>query len=98
MSASFDENDPLDVAHKRHSIFHRDEVMSSETCGCFYCMEIFPPGEIVDWTDERNGALTTAICPHCCVDAVLGSDSGFPITPEFLRQMRDRWFGSSNYS
>ena len=30
----------------RHSIRHREEVLASERCGCFYCCAVFPPWEI----------------------------------------------------
>lgn len=75
------------TAHK-HSIKHRAELESSSTCGCFYCLRIFSAAEITEWVDDGQ----TAICPHCPVDAVIGSASGYPITPEFLRRMHDYWF------
>jgi len=90
-SSPGDESD-LETAHK-HSIYHRDEVLRSDMCGCFYCGENFTPAEIEDWVDERDGVGTTAICPRCGIDSVLGSASGFPLTPEFLQQMHDHWFG-----
>lgn len=40
-----------DPAHQR-SIYHRDEIVRSERCGCFYCLGIFPPSEIEAWVDE----------------------------------------------
>jgi hypothetical protein len=49
---------------------------------------VFPPDQIVEWVDEDD----TAICPECGVDSVIGSDSGVPLTPEFLKQMKHRWF------
>ena len=46
----------------RHSIRHREEVLASQSCGCFYCGAAFPPTEINDWIDEwecdwADGAL-----------------------------------------
>jgi len=82
----------LESAH-RHSSRHRDEVLASDLCGCFYCRQTFPPAEIDRWIDEQNGVGTTAICPRCGVDSVIGSRSGFTPTPEFLREMHDYWFG-----
>jgi hypothetical protein len=78
----------VDRAH-RHSSRHRAEIEASELCGCFYCRRTFPPGEIEHWLNEGNG---TALCPHCAIDSVLGSASGFPITADFLRRMHARWF------
>jgi hypothetical protein len=38
------------MAHK-HSDFQK-EILRSEKCGCFYCLEIFSPDEITDWHGE----------------------------------------------
>lgn len=77
----------------RHSINHREEILTSETCGCFYCLAIYPPDEIKEWIDDDdNGIGQTVLCPRCGIDSVIGSRSGFPITMDFLRKMRRRWF------
>jgi NAD-dependent SIR2 family protein deacetylase len=81
------DEDRLQAAHE-HCSLNRVELQSSATCGCFYCFAVFAPAEISEWTD--NGQ--TALCPKCPVDSVIGSASGFPITPEFLHRMHDRWF------
>ena len=81
-------------AHE-HSSNHREELSRSALCGCFYCLETFGPGEIAEWTDERDGVGTCALCPRCGIDAVIGSASGFPVNAEFLRQMHERWFGGA---
>lgn len=78
----------LEIAHN-HSIYHQAEVLGSDECGCFYCLRIFATTEITEWIDEG----TTAMCPYCGIDALLGSASGFPLTAEFLRTMHDVWFG-----
>lgn len=75
------------AAHK-HSSKHREEIEKSEKCGCFFCLSIFAPSEIEDWTDGGQ----TAICPECMVDSVIGDASGFPITEDFLKEMKDHWF------
>lgn len=86
--------DPLKVslvqAHT-HSINHRAELLASERCGCFHCGEEFAPRAITEWVQDSKEA--TAFCPHCDIDAVIGDASGYPITTEFLAQMRERWFG-----
>ncbi len=64
-----------------------DSLENDKVCGCFYCLKIFSPAEIVDWIKERNGG-NTARCPYCGVDSVIGESSGFPINGEFLSQMR----------
>lgn len=78
--------DVLD-AH-RHSFYNREEIEQSKVCGCFYCLEVFQPSEVNLWMDD----LSTAICPRCGVDSVLGSQSGFPIETKFLKQMQEYWF------
>ncbi len=66
--------------------------MAGAQSGCFYCLRIFSPAEIVEWVDEVDRVGTTAICPHCGIDSVIGSLSGDPITREFLGAMHKQWF------
>ncbi len=75
-------------AHK-HSSNHYAEIMQSERCGCFHCLGIFTPDKITEWIDEGQCAM----CPKCAIDSVIGSKSGYPITEEFLTQMRNYWCG-----
>ena len=75
------------VAHD-HCSRHRAEVLASTACGCFYCEQAFPPGEIEDWVDDGE----TALCPRCGIDSVIGDASGFAITAEMLKEMRGYWF------
>ena len=70
------------------SSYHRETLKESSLCGCFYCLEVFPPTEIEDWTDDDD----TALCPKCGIDSVIGSVSEYPIEREFLKKMHDRWF------
>ena len=83
------------ISAHRHSIGHRDEVLASATCGCFFCCETFPPSEVTEWTDESDDVGQTALCPRCGIDSVIGAASGYPLTPEFLRRMHDHWFWPS---
>ena len=85
------QNPILESAH-RSSSGHRAEVLGSELCGCFYCRQTFRPTEIEDWVDEVYDVGTTALCPRCGVDSVIGSGSGVALTPEFLREMHNYWF------
>jgi hypothetical protein len=67
--------------------------MNSEICGCFYCLEIYSPSEITEWTDEdENGIGSCALCPKCGIDSVIGSASGYPVTEAFLKRMQLHWF------
>ena len=76
------------VAHG-HSSNNRKELESSKLCGCFYCLHIFPPTEIEEWVDTGD---TTALCPSCGIDSVLGDASRSQITKEFLSRMHKYWF------
>jgi hypothetical protein len=80
------------IAAHKHCTANRDELISSDLCGCFYCLEIFGPGKIVEWIDEIKSGGKTAVCPFCRIDSVIGSKSGFPITQEFLGAMQSHWF------
>jgi len=84
----------LHDAHRR-SANHRDDVLMSDVCGCFYCRSVFGPDKIREWVDkDDSGVPQTALCPHCGIDSVLGSASGFPIDHDFLSLMRTRYFGT----
>ena len=79
-------------AHK-HSSLHRQELLNSDNCGCFYCLSIFKPNKIEEWIDEDNDNIgQTALCPKCGIDSIIGSKSGFPITKDFLNKMKTYWF------
>ena len=82
------DNSKIIVAHK-FSSNHKEELSKDEICGCFYCLKIFNPKEIKDWIGDYKG---TAMCPYCGVDSIIGAHSGFPITAEFLSEMRKYWF------
>jgi hypothetical protein len=92
---------PIRDAHT-HCTRNGIELEKSTTCGCFYCTSIFPPSEIVDWVEEKSEgkidiaanakANSTALCPRCGIDSVIGSASGFPITTEFLTELKTYWF------
>jgi hypothetical protein len=81
--------EPDFIAAHRHSSRHSQELERSERCGCFYCFAIFEPSEIDMWLNEGDG---TALCPKCCIDSVIGSESGYPITHDFLVRMHQHWF------
>jgi hypothetical protein len=94
----------LRAAHK-HSIYHREEILESFQCSCFYCLSVFPPSAIAEWIDGRSVPVSpsnttivtvmyqTAICPFCGTDSVLGEKSNFPINDDaFLREMNQYWF------
>ena len=79
----------LEQAHK-HSLNNKNEIEKSNTCGCFYCREIFAPSEIKTWINDKNGK--TAQCPYCMIDSVIGDASGYQINTKFLEEMRKKFF------
>jgi hypothetical protein len=82
----------LTAAHK-HSIFHRLELTKSFICGCFYCLHIFKPKDVLDWVDEDNPKGATALCPKCGIDSVIGSESGYPVDNiTFLKELNQYYF------
>jgi hypothetical protein len=91
---------PSDVrtAHT-HCRLNRGELTQSGACGCFYCGAIFPPAEIEDWIDPAPEMVNevalegqTARCPRCGIDSVIGDQSGYLITRDFLEKMTSYWF------
>lgn len=77
----------------KHSDHNRTELEDSEVCGCFYCLRIFDPKEIVEWIDRSGAEMPndTALCPHCDIDAVIGDVVAMP-TYSLLESMHIRWF------
>lgn len=75
-------------AHKYCS-YNRNMLGNDNVCGCFYCLSIYSPKEISEWIPEGLG---TALCPYCGIDSVIGESSGYPITEEFLQEMKNYWF------
>src|SRR5262245_35128668 len=98
---------PVSPSHAvAHSFQNRAEVERSESCACFHCYARFSPADIRLWTDsddpndEDPGALrddtdrfrgTTAICPRCEYDSIIGSASGYELSDDFLRLLHDHW-------
>ena len=72
-----------------YSSNNKESLSRSKICGCFYCEEIFNPAKIDCWLRD---SAATAFCPNCSVDSIIGDDSGYPITKEFLSQMYIYWF------
>lgn len=82
----------LEEAHK-HSINNKSEIEKSNTCGCFYCKEIFAQSEIKNWINDSKEP--TAKCPYCQIDSVIGDASGIKIDSLFLQEMHDTFFSEN---
>jgi hypothetical protein len=74
-----------------YSIRNRTQLKNSKLAGCYYCLRIYDPTEIYAWVDDN----TTALCPYCGMDSVLGDCSPYAITPEKLGELRKQWFQPS---
>ena len=82
----------IERAHINSSL-HQAEILKSHICGCFYCLRTSKPDEILDWVDTDNSKGATALCPHCGIDSLIGSASGFPVdNKDFLKAMNNFWF------
>jgi hypothetical protein len=87
------------LAAHHHASNNRAEIEASRICGCFCCMQIFPPSEILGWTGldaadfDNPEALDggTALCPRCGSESVLGDRSGYSIDGPFLSRMNEAW-------
>ena len=86
-------SDPDHIEAHRGCTNHREAVLASDKCACFYCCSFFPPSEINEWvdpaTDDMQGG-TTALCPRCGIDAVLPMRPGIDLA--FLQRMHAYWF------
>lgn len=68
----------------RLSANHRAAVLAAPACGCYYCQQTFAGAEVKEWVDFG----TTALCPHCNIDAVLSGVT----EPATLAAAHARWF------
>lgn len=74
----------------KHSKNNKQEIEKSDTCGCFYCREMFVPKEIKIWIKDEK--CDTALCPYCKIDAVIGNASGFEINKKLLEELYKKYF------
>lgn len=75
---------------------HREAILQSDACGCYYCLARFAPAEIVAWTDvDEQGVGQTALCPRCGVDSVVGfgGNGHALLADEWLRTLHAQAFG-----
>lgn len=81
----------MQVLKKAHeACFQNRKILKqSKKCACFYCNNIFSPAEIEIWCDGN----TTALCPYCGIDSVIGDAAKYPLIPEFILAMHRYWFG-----
>lgn len=82
----------MNLIHKQ-SANHKNSILNSKFCGCFYCLEIFSPNKVEEWIDQdEDGNGTTALCPYCGVDSVLPDNIGAELNHELLKSMKNVYF------
>lgn len=86
-----DKNLGLLEGYRKHSQNNEIEILHSKQCGCFFCRSIFDARKVSDWLPGKNGS-TSAVCPECGVDAVIGDASGVPLSKELLKEMNSAFF------
>lgn len=65
-------------------------------CGCFYCLRTFASDQVMEWVESPNETPrefdaargTTALCPYCGIESMLGDCAGYPPSAEFLEKMK----------
>ncbi|WP_034536353.1 hypothetical protein [Carnobacterium inhibens] len=67
---------------------NKDSIVKSDCCGCYNCTKLFTPNKVEEYVD--NGQ--TAICPYCGMDSVIGTNMGYNITTNFLKQLKKEIF------
>lgn len=73
----------------RLSFENKTALENATRCGCYFCIQLFNPAEIDEWSKDKNG--DTAICPRCSVDAVI-PETDSPLSTELLVEMCEHWF------
>ena len=73
--------------HSR-TIYNRVYLERCTLAGCISCLRVVSPAAVTEWCDDD----TTALCPHCSVDALIPGlvDTGV------LEELHRRWFGGSS--
>ena len=74
--------------------FHRDEILTAPICGCYYCCAMFPPLQIIEWTDAgTDGVGNTGVCPRCGQSSIIAAKPSFTLESEALRRLSELAFG-----
>lgn len=67
---------------------NRDKLKISKYAACYYCKQIYPASEVVEFCDSE----TTALCPKCGIDSVLSDQSPYEFKIEVLEELNQFWF------
>lgn len=74
-----------------YSFNNRKAIEQSTIAGCYYCKKIFDPR--VKKIEEYVNKETTALCPFCGIDSVIGNVSNsIDINDNNLHILNKFWF------
>jgi len=73
----------------KFSANNRKSINLSTKVGCFYCLKIFSPTLIKEWT---GGPSECALCPFCSIDTLLDNWSVPTLSIALLKAMHKYWF------
>jgi len=72
-----------------HSRLNRQFLAPGVACRCFHCLHAFSAEQINRWTDQGS----TALCPHCGIDAVLSSRAD-PLSDALIHRLQAAYFAA----
>lgn len=80
-----------EIAYAYQYVTNNLNIMKKkQKCRCINCLTIFSSDEI----KEHNSK--SVICPYCNKENIIAESSGYPITNEFLSEMKEYWIDSIN--
>ena len=82
------EDIPEYMAAQEQAWLYSEKIRQSKVCGCYHCLMIFTRWNIKEWIDDVYNH-PVPLCPYCQQDSVIGDEHGYPITEEFLKEIRD---------
>lgn len=77
-------------AIRKHSTDNQPDIVASEICGCYSCMNMFSPEEIKDYAPGY--VFATAKCPVCGRKTVLPEHPDYKLTRHLLNELRQHYF------
>lgn len=72
----------------KYATNNKQPLSEGGLAGCYYCLNIYPANEVVDFIEQEK----TALCPKCGIDSVLPETSGYPLNKIVLQELRNFWF------
>lgn len=79
-------------AVRKHALENQPELLSSERCGCYYCLNIYSPKEIASYIHIYKSIFSTAVCPFCNHTTVLPEHEDYILDKTLLNNMKQHYF------